>query len=261
LFLHLSQPSGRLPFVKSGVSAFFLRSEPFLPLNSPRMSDAFYRRCQIVSRLLFNGGARVQVEGLENFPTTGPGLFVANHISHFDPNLLGMYSPRPIDYMATRELFEIPIAGWMMRGCNAFMVDRSKDADRKAIRTTLQRLEQGRIVGLFPEGGIRFGAGSIVGGQPLPSGTASLVALAKVPVLPGLIIGSDQLYQWQQWIRRPRLFIAFGPLLHFGPEIPRDEIARHVAEALRQLYQDLVQRHALTTLELPMSAQERWAQE
>jgi 1-acyl-sn-glycerol-3-phosphate acyltransferase len=224
------------------------------------MTDAFYRRCQTVSRLLFTGGARVQVEGLENFPTTGPGHFVANHISHFDPNLFGMYSPRPIDYMATKELFEIPFAGWMMRGCNAFKVDRSKEADRQAIRTTLQRLEQGRIVGLFPEGGIRYGANSIVGGQPLPSGTASLVALAQVPVLPGLIVGSDQLYQWQQWIRRPRLFITFGPLLRFGPEVPRPEIARHLAETLRQLYHHLIRHHALTDAELPMSAQERWAQ-
>ena len=224
------------------------------------MSDSFYRCSQVASRWLFQSGARVHVQGLENFPKEGSCIFVANHISHADPNLFGMKSPRPIDFMATKELFEIPIAGWLMRGCNAFVVDRSK-VDRQAIRTTLQRLEQGRIVGIFPERGIRFGAGSILGQADLPPGTASLVALTKAPVLPGVIIGSDQLYQWRAWFRRPRIFIAFGPLLQFTPQLDRSTISTQMKQALCQLYQSLIVEHQITEKELPRSAQQRWKEQ
>ena len=56
----------------------------------------------------------------------------------------------------------------------------SDRADLKTIRTAIDRLKRGRIVGLFPEGGIRDGARSLLEGAPLRPGAATLAQIARM---------------------------------------------------------------------------------
>lgn len=222
------------------------------------MSDWAYELGRTLSWALFNAAADVIVEGAEHTPEDGPCLFVANHISHFDPNLLGMPLGRPIDYMATEELFSPEIVGKLLLSWNAFPVQRTK-VDRAAIREALDRLKKGRVVGIFPERGIRHGERSVLTGAPLAPGTASLVQMAKVPVLPAVILGSDQLYQWRSLYRRPRIFIRYGSVIHWNDSLDRNVLSDQIARALREMYEGLIADHLISNRELPHSAQERWA--
>ena len=54
------------------------------------------------------------------------------------------------------EFFGSPVVGFLLRAVDAFPADRDR-ANRKRFRTAIERLKEGRIVGLFPEGGIRDG--------------------------------------------------------------------------------------------------------
>src|SRR5437879_13501485 len=116
-------------------------------------------------KFLFAYATRIHVIGCENTDRDGGFLLAANHISHFDPFIISSVVRRKIDWMAMAEFFLLPVLGFFLRAVDAFPADRYR-ADRKTIRTAIQRLKQGRIIGLFPEGGIRDGPGSPLEGPP-----------------------------------------------------------------------------------------------
>src|SRR6267154_1242262 len=115
---------------------------------------------RLLMKLLFACVARVRVVRRENANHDGGFLLAANHISHFDPFIISSIVRRKIDWMAMAEFFSLPIVGLFLRAVDTFPAERDR-ADRKTIRTAIERLRIGRIVGVFPEGGIRDGAQSL----------------------------------------------------------------------------------------------------
>lgn len=130
----------------------------------------------------------LRLEGLDNVPRTGPVLVVANHLHNADPVLIAVACPRPLHFMAKRELFSIPVIGPLIRGVGSFPVDRGK-ADRAALRRAEQTLAQGIAVAIFPEG-TRSPTASLRRAYP---GAALLALRAGVPVLPIAVTGSERL--------------------------------------------------------------------
>ncbi|PMB03646.1 hypothetical protein CEN49_22690 [Fischerella thermalis CCMEE 5273] len=122
-------------------------------------------------RLFLKSYHRVEVEGAESFSHAGPLILVGNHVSYLDPFYLGAVLPKRVYFMAKKESFSTPFFQWILRSCGAFPVDREK-TDMNAIKTAIQHLRHGRIVGLFPEGGRRTEApmrGVKAGAAYLPS--------------------------------------------------------------------------------------------
>ncbi len=222
------------------------------------MGNFIYYFCQHLLATLPRFGSRIQRAGFELVPKTGPALLLANHISHFDPLLMAVKFPRVIHYMADKPLLEIPILGKMLRGSHVFPIDRTK-SDRAALRTAMARLEAGNIVGIFPEKGIRQGTTSVLGGAELPIGTASLWKMMDVPVIPMVIIGTDQLYAWKAFFRRPRIFIRVGPTLPPDKNASREELRDRVVRAWQELFEAMKKEYDIQPEELPQTAQERWA--
>ena len=206
--------------------------------------------------------ARTECIGFQNIKP-GPYLLVSNHISHFDPPLMGSYFPRKIDFMAMRELFLHPATAFFFTWVDTFPVDRS-GADSKAVRTAIQRLKQGHIVGIFPEGGLRTGENSVLSGKDLPRGAATLAHMAGVPVRPCVVIGTDQFYAWRSLFRRPQLFMALGeeltldPALHGGEAVR--ELNRRIEVSMRELHIRIRQHPRFSEKLVPRTAQERWAE-
>src|SRR3989454_10820535 len=144
-------------------------------------------------KFLFAYATRIQVIGCENADRDGGFLLAANHISHFDPFIISSVVRRKIDWMAMAEFFPLPMVGWFLRAVDAFPAARDR-ADRGTIRTAIERLKAHRVIGVFPEGGIRNGASSLLQGAPLRPGVSTLAHIAGVSVLPCVILGSDRLY-------------------------------------------------------------------
>ncbi len=103
--------------------------------------------CRFVLRLLF----KVEIRGKEHIPSEGGVLLCSNHISNFDPPLLGAFIHRQVRYMAKKELFDKKGIGKLLKGLGAFPVKRG-GSDRESLRTALRILKEGDMVGLFPEG-------------------------------------------------------------------------------------------------------------
>ncbi len=212
-------------------------------------------------RWILTAGARVTRVDFDKLPD-GAFVMASNHISHFDPPFLSGWLPRKIDWIAMSELFG---TGWSRTGfgwLDVIPVDRGGD-DRQALRQALKRLAAGRVIGVFPEGGIRDGERSMLAGAPVRDGAVMLAVHAGCPVVPVVILGSERLYNKRNWLpwRRARVYIATG-----APVLPPTGQARGAArEAMRdelgaamiRLKDDLVTRCRLTRDDLPHSPQER----
>jgi len=111
----------------------------------------FYNLAKFVCSLLIKLLFRVRVEGVENFPEEGAAIVYSNHKSWWDPVVVGCVLKRPIFFMAKKELFEIPVFGYILKLLHAFPVNRGAP-DRKAIRKALEVLNEKKVLGIFPEG-------------------------------------------------------------------------------------------------------------
>ncbi len=149
-----------------------------------------YKFFRALFRFVFSFFFRWRVVGRENIPQDGPVILCSNHISNWDPPLLGSGIERQVNFMAKEELFKIPVLGWLITQFGAFPVKRG-GGDRSAIRSTLQLLESGKILGIFPEG-TRSKTGELGKGMP---GTALFALRSNAVVIPVAIIGPYQLFR------------------------------------------------------------------
>jgi 1-acyl-sn-glycerol-3-phosphate acyltransferase len=213
-------------------------------------------------KLLFGCVARVHVLQPEDANHAGGFLLAANHISHFDPFIISSVVRRKIDWMTMAEFFRIPVLRFLLHAVDAFPADRHH-ADRKTIRTAIERLKRGRVVGLFPEGGIRARAQSLLEGAPLRPGAATLAHIARVPIVPCVILGTDRLYSRKRWsaFQSTPIWIAFGnPIAHFANLQKfegRKRIECELAGAFKNLYAELREKFQLKPDDLPHPPQER----
>lgn len=90
----------------------------------------FFRRFLVaVLRSIFRLIMKMEIQGLENFPSDGPVVIACNHVTNFDVFPMQLSLPRPIFYMAKSELFKFPLMDVALRNLGAFPVHRGeKDA-------------------------------------------------------------------------------------------------------------------------------------
>jgi len=188
----------------------------------------------------------------------GAAVLVANHISHFDPLFLAIAFDRTIDWMTTKEFYANWLAAAWLRAVNTFPVDRSRP-DRHALRLGVERLRAKRVVGVFPEGGIRAGASSIVGGAVPKSGATALARLAGVSIVPCIILGTDRLYAKRSWWPGPPrvpIWATIGAPFAVS-DLEGKEADTRMADALRELATATIAHFDLGPDDLPATPQHR----
>lgn len=146
---------------------------------------------------------RCKIIGLENVPGSGRAIIASNHVSLFDPPVVGTAFVRPIHFMAKEELFTIPIVGWIFKKLKAFPVRRAT-ADRTAIRQAISILENEELLGLFPEG-TRSVTGQL--GKP-ETGLAMIALKTGASIIPTAVIGTNKVCKNSQLL--PRFTVKFG---------------------------------------------------
>lgn len=119
------------------------------------------------------------IKGKNNLPKEGGCIAAGNHLHLVDPVLLSFAQKRQIRYMAKAELFRNPIVGAVCRWYGAFPVHRGT-ADNISISSSLEILEQGKVLGIFPEG-TRVRTGEIGRGK---TGVAMLAHTSQKPIYP-----------------------------------------------------------------------------
>ena len=154
------------------------------------------RLCTLFLRAAFKVTMRLQVEGLENFPSTGPCIVMYNHIAFVDPVIITGRFPRPIVSMVKTEAYAHWFTGPLLRIFDAVPISRG-DVDRKALQASFEVLDNGLPLTVAPEG-TRSKTATLLEGQP---GLAYLAAQTGAPVVPVAFSGSDR---WSHNIKRLR---------------------------------------------------------
>lgn len=219
----------------------------------------FYHSANAAAWVLVRLFVRIRVTGRENLRRPPLYLLVCNHISHFDPAIVAGVVWEKVAWVVAKDMYAHPVGEFYFNSIDAICVDR-QNPDRKAVKEMLRRFKRGESVGLYPEGGIRSGDTSILGGQPVDEAVGGFAQLARVPVVPAILVGADKLYCRSAWKWRTTVDMAFGePIEPQG--LSRDEITQKTAEAMRKLAQELRNAYGLKDDDFPKTAQERWAED
>lgn len=149
------------------------------------MENRVYRVLKVLARIVLAVLRRWEVRGRDNLPASGGIVLVANHVSNWDPVVIICAFERKVHFMAKSVLFKIPVISYAVRSSGAFAVHREK-SNRQAIRTAVKLLEEGEVVGVFPEG-TRSHTGEML--KP-HLGAAMLAFKAGVPMLPIAVSGT-----------------------------------------------------------------------
>lgn len=181
---------------------------------------------------------RVKVIGQENLPPEGEKLVLcSNHISNWDPIVLIVAQPkRHIYFMAKAELLKNPLFAWLLgKQFGAFAVHRGT-GDTDALAVAKKLVEEGKIMGIFPEG-TRSKDGKLLRAK---SGTSLIVAQTGATVQPVAVVARKQ-----RMCPFRRTLVVYGkPLspadLHLDGEKPD---IRYASRRLMEVIGDLIEQH------------------
>jgi 1-acyl-sn-glycerol-3-phosphate acyltransferase len=154
-----------------------------------------------------------------------------------------MMMKRKIDWMSRVEFFRYHLISSLLYALDAFPVNRQGVCVR-AIRTSIRRVRSGRIIGIFPEGGVTHARDSALLGGPIKKGACVVAYRAAAPIVPVVVLGTDKLNCVGPWLpfRRGRVWLIFGRPIHPPLNEPRRRVARDVmARALQSEFQSLYQ--------------------
>jgi 1-acyl-sn-glycerol-3-phosphate acyltransferase len=162
---------------------------------------------------------RPKVEGLEHIPHTGPAILASNHLAVADSFYLPLVVRRRITFLAKAEYFTgTGLKGWFLRWfystTGQVPIDRT-DADtaQAALNTAMRLLNEGRLLGMYPEG-TRSPDGRLYKGK---TGLARLALHTGVPVIPVAMIGTDVVNPpgSKMW-KFGRVTVRFGAPMEFS---------------------------------------------
>ena len=141
---------------------------------------------------------RIRFKGCENIPATGPIIIAPNHISYYDPIIVGTGVNRDIEFMAWGRLFSIPILRRIIRFFGAFPVEIAR-LDKSAYIDAIRALNNGKALIMFPEGG-RSVDGNI---KNYSSSVARIAFKTNARIVPVTIVGAYEAWPKHRLLPRP----------------------------------------------------------
>ncbi|MCH2215750.1 MAG: 1-acyl-sn-glycerol-3-phosphate acyltransferase [Flavobacteriales bacterium] len=168
-----------------------------------------------------------------------PCIFYANHRSHFDIPVM-MYSlPRPLYFLAKKELKSVPFLGWGMAAIGMIFIDRKDRASAiKSMDLAGNQIKKGKSIVSFPEG-TRSDKREM---QAFKKGAFHLAKSQSIPLVPVAISGTDKVLPKHGKLRSSTVTIVTGEPINV------DQIGKMSIEELRKEAKNRIN-NLLSTLE------------
>lgn len=200
-----------------------LKTQPPMPHRGFRLALKYF--VWFVVRLLF----RLEFQGLEHVPASGPVILVGNHTSMFDMLVIHTRIKPWICWVAKKELFSVPVLGGILRLLGCIPVDRDK-TDLLAARAIFKSIRDRQIIGMYPQG-TRVKPDRVPFVRPR-TGAVHFAIKTGTPMMPVAVAGRFRLFG--------KVRIIFGPLIELGLD-PHDhysqsELNRLTIETMQRVY-------------------------
>ncbi len=175
--------------------------------------------------MLFNLTSKIEIEGRENIPTSGPLLVVGNHFHFLDPLAVIYSAPWPLEFVGGAQTPNAPkTVGWISKLFGVIPTYRGTGS-RETLQTSEEVLKQKGVLAIFPEGG---SWATVL--RPARPGTSFLAYRTNAQILP---VGIDGLVGFLPKVRRGervnvrlRFGKPFGPFTRADGRRPsREELA------------------------------------
>lgn len=188
-------------FIWLGIVALILIWLPLLAIRRFFDRDqAFYYTGRLFRKLgkaisRVNPNWQITISGNAEINDREPYIMVCNHLSQADIPLISNL-PWEMKWVAKKELFELPVVGWMMKLAGDIAVDR-RSPHRKVdtFRQAKYYLERNCSIMFFPEG-TRSRTGQL---QKFSNGAFELAITNNVPLLPMVIDGTQNALPKKSW--------------------------------------------------------------
>ena len=174
---------------------------------------------------------RLDVEGLDALPESGPVLVVANHDSHWDPIMVGVAAirRRQVKALAKAQLWDVRGLSPVLDGMGQIPIERGA-GDVGALSRAIEELRAGACIGVFPEG--TRSRGKVLRAR---SGIGRLAL--EVPEAKLVLVAIEGTTGFTSFPRRPRVRLRFfepaGGQARPGEE--PGEIASRLLAEIREL--------------------------
>jgi 1-acyl-sn-glycerol-3-phosphate acyltransferase len=192
-----------------------------------------YRAAWCAANAIFSLLFTRKVRGRESIPRRGGFIIACNHISFWDPPVVGASVPREVYFLAKEELFRNRAFAWLITSLNAIPIRRGL-VDHAGVKASLGAVQRGHGLMVFPEGG-RVKEGEL---RPALPGVGLLSVKAGVPIVPTYIRGSDTIRKAIARIRN--IDIVFGE--PFSP--PAEQKGRGRRDLYREVGEEVMNRIA-----------------
>jgi 1-acyl-sn-glycerol-3-phosphate acyltransferase len=171
----------------------------------------------------------------------GPFILALTHLSHAEPFTACILMQRQIEWMARKEFYKYRLCAWLLKAVGSFKVNR-QGIPVAAMRTAVQRLNSGRVIGICPEGGVVHGPEAAIRGGQIKRGVASAALRTGAPIIPCVMLGTHELNKIRPWlpIKSGHIYVAYGHPIHppAGAKSTRTT-RRALTDQLREAYQSL----------------------
>jgi len=180
-------------------------------------------------RVYFSIFYRVELVGIQNVPQNGPVILCSNHIGQMDMFFVGYKLKRLIHYMAKEELFDIPLVSYILKHLGAFPVRRGT-GDITAIKTSLKLLEEGKILGILPEG--TRTRGKRAEEIKIKPGVGMIAVKSAAPILPVAVEGTYKLFSKVRVVYGK----PFKPAVEGGRKYSSEELSEISRDIMNRVY-------------------------
>lgn len=180
-------------------------------MSQVRKTFLFYKFSRKLVEIFFRIFYRMKVYGAHHHFIEGKAIIAGNHVSFFDPPLVGVAWPEVIHYFAKPSLFEKPILGFLLRSYNVHPL--SAQGALGAIKLLSALLQKNYKVVIFPEG-TRSKEDKIL---EMKQGFTMIAQKNDCPIVPFYVHGAYDIWNcYRKWPKfSGRLVCIFGTPLRW----------------------------------------------
>lgn len=209
----------------------------FLLSGNKKLHHITHHLPTIIGRIsAFLWGLRVVETGREHFDPNTQYIFVGNHRSFLDAIISGGFIYNPKKFIGKAEILKWPFMGFILRKLYIPVKREDKDSRKKSMEQLIEKMKEGYSMVVFSEGKTNTTDEPLL---PFKDGAYATSCETKIPIVPFVMYGADDLWPRKQILIRPgKIYLDFLPIVP-----PKDSTETAIQEQKKQVFEAMLDKY------------------